>query len=116
MQGPHRFQAMLSTSVGVRPTVNNVNDTSSAGLYPPLRIRGTEEEDACHREHALLNVHFPVGIINFTFLIKKEHQLIHFAGTHCRECGFIPPFHWHLLSTDYVPDSAGSWHLEGYCG
>lgn len=41
---------------------------------------------------------------------------MHLAGTHCREYGFIPSFHWHLLSTYNEPDSAGSWQLEGYCG
>lgn len=37
------------------------------------------------------------------FLIKKEQWLMHLAGTHCREHGFIPLFHWHLLSTYNVP-------------
>lgn len=27
-----------------------------------------------------------------------------FTGKHCRDHGFIPSFHWHLLSTYCVPD------------
>lgn len=37
---------------------------------------------------------------------------MYFTDTHYREHGYIASFHWHLLNAYYVPDSAGSWHLE----
>lgn len=49
----------------------------------------------------------------FYLLIKKN---ICSSTSLCAENVVFHLFQWHLVSTYYVPDSACSWHLEGYCG